>query len=106
MSDEKGPGVSSSNEVKVLFDADLDKHLDMASLVAICRRAIDADAEDRLVAPPRHSVEFGDGQLVFTTGGLDDTIGFRAYGTFPRSKQDQVVAVWDRSEGALRGVVI
>jgi len=98
--------MSAANEIRVLFDADIAEDLDMAALVAVCRDAIDADTADRLVAPPRHSVDFGTGRLVFTTGGLDDTVGFRAYDTFPGSRQDQVVAVWDRSVGVLRGVVI
>jgi len=98
--------VSSPNEIRVLFDVDIDENLDMATLVEVCRVAVDADTAGRLVAPPRHGVDFGTGRLVFTTGGLDDTIGFRAYDTFPGSRQDQVVAVWDRSAGVLRGVVI
>lgn len=98
--------MSSSDEVQVLFDSDLSALVDMAHLVAVCAHAVDADADGRLVAPPRHSVDFGDGRLVFTAGGLDNTVGFRAYDTFRGSRQDQVVAVWDRAKGALDGVVI
>lgn len=61
--------MSSSNDIEVLFDADLGDLVDMAQLVAICASAVDADHQDRLVAPPRHSVDFGTGRLVFTTGG-------------------------------------
>ncbi len=98
--------MDSSTDIQVLFDRDLATGTNMAHLVEVCADAIDADADDRLVAPPRHSVDFGDGRLVFTTGGLADTVGFRAYDTFPESRQDQVVAVWDRSTGTLIGIVV
>lgn len=98
--------MTSRNDVRVLFDSDLSSGASMTRLVEICARAIDADASGSLVAPPRHSVDFGTGRLVLTTGGFGDTVGFRAYDTFPGSRQDQVVAVWDRSAGTLTGLVI
>ncbi len=98
--------MNSTSDIVVLFDADVRACAQMDQLVAICAEAVDADADARLVAPPRSSVEFEAGRLVFTTGGLDDVVGFRAYDTFPGSRQDQVVAVWGQSTGTLKGVVV
>lgn len=82
--------MSSSKDIEVLFDADLVALADTAELVAICASVVDADFESRLVAPPRHNVDFGTGRLVFTIGGLDDTIGFRVYDTFPGSRNTRL----------------
>ena len=98
--------MTARDDVQVLFDDDLSTHPPMAHLVAICAHAIDADADGRLVAPPRHGVDVGAGRLVFTTGGLGGTVGFRAYDTFPGSRQDQIVAVWDQPTGTLTGIVV
>ncbi len=98
--------MEASHDIQVLFNADLASRTNMAHLIEVCAHALDADVDNRLVAPPRHSVDFATGRLVFTTGGLDDVVGFRAYDTFPRSRQDQVVAVWDRSTRTLIGIVI
>jgi ornithine cyclodeaminase len=61
------------------------------------------------VAPPRHIVEFGNGDLVFTIGGDRDVAGFRAYQTFARPghpADDQVIAAWERSTGEMLGLAI
>ncbi|MEX2245363.1 MAG: ornithine cyclodeaminase family protein [Dehalococcoidia bacterium] len=63
-----------------------------------------------LVAPPRFDLRTGSGALVFTAGALTDgslAHGFRVYGVFPNApSDDQLVAVYDGSDGRLRGIVI
>ena len=57
----------------------------MPALIAVVERCLRAKADGRLVAPPRHSVAFDAGQLVFTIGGIaagaegGGIAGFRVY---------------------------
>lgn len=95
-----------SKAVPVLFDPDVERLAVMRDLVEVCRSGLEADFRGDLIAPPRHQVDFHNGNLIFTTGGTLDVVGFRAYETFPNSKQDQVVAVWNVGSGRLAGVVI
>jgi len=98
--------MASDRSIPVLNDSDIETAADMASLINICDAAIVAAANDEMTAPARHAVDFGAGQLVFTTGGNKQAVGFRAYDTFPNSKQDQVVAVWHPNSGQLTGVIV
>lgn len=92
--------------IPVLNDGDVDALADMAELVRICDAAVVSASLNEMSAPARHAVEIGPGRLVFTIGGNDSAVGFRAYETFPNSRQDQVVAVWHPTSGGLAGVVI
>ncbi len=98
--------MASDRTIPVLNDSDIETAADMASLINICDAAVVAAASDELTAPARHAVSFGPGQLVFTTGGNEQAVGFRAYDTFPNSEQDQVVAVWHPDSGHLAGVIV
>jgi ornithine cyclodeaminase len=67
------------------------------------------DFAGKIVAPPRHSVGFHAGKIVFTTGGNDRLAGFRAYESFAshqRIAEQQLVAAWDTHTCALKGVHI
>lgn len=97
--------------VKVVADRDL---LDR-SLIALAIEAVERAFRDRaagmLVSPPRHCVRIGAaGDLVFTVGGVnggaEPVAGFRAYTTFNAERDEQVVAIWNSSTGALVGLVI
>ncbi|HET6221991.1 MAG TPA: hypothetical protein VFE11_07485 [Dongiaceae bacterium] len=96
----------------ILTDADVAARADMRALIAVIERALRAKAAGRLVAPPRHRVEFDDrGALVFTVGGVigdGDLAGFRAYETFqgPADSRAQLVAVWNSATGAFKGIVV
>jgi ornithine cyclodeaminase len=96
----------------ILTDADVAARADMRAMVAVIERALRAKAEGRLVAPPRHRVEFPDrGSLVFTVGGIiddGDLAGFRVYETFqrPGDNRAQLVAVWNNATGAFKGIVV
>jgi ornithine cyclodeaminase len=98
--------MAARREIRVLTDHDVVGLANMAELVRVCAHAVQADAANLLSAPARHAVDLGSGQIVFTTGGDDHAVGFRAYETMPGSKQDQVVAVWHRDSGELAGVVV
>jgi ornithine cyclodeaminase len=91
---------------KILEDTDLYNVEAARIAVAAVRDAVSAHGDGLLVAPPRHTVPFGRGALVFTVGGSDSIVGFRAYETFPTSAQDQVVAVWDTRTGNLEGIAV
>ena len=99
----------------ILNDADVTRLARMSALVAVVERCLLAKAEGRLVAPPRHSVAFETGQLVFTIGGIaaaegasEGIAGFRVYETFrgSGSARAQLVAVWESGSGNLLGLVV
>ena len=92
----------------VLTDEDVERLADMPALVDAMIEALKTKARGRLVAPPRHGVEFAGGSLVFTVGGTDAIAGFRAYQTFESGVEDdqQVVCVWDTATAKLKGVVL
>lgn len=98
--------MASDRSIPVLNDLDIETATNMASLINICDAAVVAAANREMTAPARHAVDFGAGQLVFTAGGNEQAVGFRAYDTFPNSKQEQVVAVWHPNSGLLAGVVV
>lgn len=115
---DKGRDAPQSSRVDsfvILTDAEVNALARMPDLVAVIVRCLEAKAQGRLVAPPRHSVAFDSGQLVFTIGGIDaggderaGIAGFRVYETFRGSgaARAQLVAVWDSVSGDLRGLVI
>lgn len=92
--------------IPVLNDGDVEALADMVEIIRICDDAVVAAALDNLTAPARQTVDFGAGRLVFTAGGNNRAVGFRAYETFPGSRQEQVVAVWHPGSGRLAGVVV
>jgi ornithine cyclodeaminase len=107
--------ISAMTSFLILNDADVGALARMADLVAVVERCLQAKVHDRLVAPPRHSVAFDTGQLVFTIGGIaadadgrNGIAGFRVYETFPGTgtARAQLVAVWDSGSGDLRGLIV
>src|ERR1044071_6465374 len=96
---------------KILSDADLDAGRDMSKAIVAIERAMAARANNQLVAPPRHSVTFGERALTFTIGGVldaDSVAGFRVYDSAAgkSSNAEQIVAVFDTARGAFKGLVI
>lgn len=100
--------------VPILYDDDVLALAEMGELVALVENCLRARAAGRLVAPPRHTVAFGDrGKLVFTIGGVDrdespGAAGFRVYETFAGAgrQRAQLVAVWNGASGDLLGLII
>jgi alanine dehydrogenase len=96
----------------ILSDADVKRLADMGELVALLMDYFRARPEGRMVAPPRHAVEFGDrGRLVFTIGGVagrEGFAGFRVYDTFgPEGEaQAQLTAIWNLDRSALDGILL
>jgi ornithine cyclodeaminase len=90
----------------ILADADLQTSEVMQAALPAVREAVELHRRGALVAPPRHEVSFGPGSLVFTIGGTELAPGFRVYETFPGSRQDQLVAVWDGTSGSLQGLIV
>jgi len=105
---------ASTGTYLVLEDSDVLELATMAEIVATIERCFEAKIGGRLIAPPRHSVDFDDGALVFTIGGLmrhgrwPGIAGFRAYETFAGTPVDrsQVVAVWNFPSGRLEGLIL
>ena len=69
----------------VLNDHQVEEAADVATLVKICDATVVAASRDEITAPPRHAVDFGIGQLIFTTGGSDQAVDSRAYDIFPKA---------------------
>lgn len=95
--------------MRILTDDDIDR-VPLAPLIAAVRKQIVADAGGQAVAPPRHLVPFGKGNLTFTIGGDQSIAGFRAYQTFAGRHggpdEHQVVAAWDQSTGEMFGLAL
>jgi ornithine cyclodeaminase/alanine dehydrogenase-like protein (mu-crystallin family) len=94
--------------VRILLDRDIDQVPLEAFFVALRRYLVD-DANGNAVSPPRHAIDFPEGKLVFTSGGNRSIAGFRAYHRLAnanRIEDSQIVAVWDRLAGTLKGVAI
>jgi ornithine cyclodeaminase/alanine dehydrogenase-like protein (mu-crystallin family) len=96
---------------QIMTDEDVNRILQIETVVNIIEQTLRARAEGALVAPPRFSVELGEGALVFTAGAerkYARAMGFRVYDTFPHSAshQSQFVAILDSGTGELRGLVI
>ncbi len=95
----------------LLTDDELDVRLPMAAAIRGVERALREHAGGTLIAPPRFSVPGGRGSLVFTVGGTagaQKVLGFRVYDTFGGDSpgRRQIVAVYDGTDGALRGIVV
>lgn len=93
----------------ILRDDDIDNIEGMKVALTAVEAALFAKARGLLTAPPRQHVTCPGGDIVFTSGAVTEPrsiAGFRAYNTFPHSKQDQVVVVWDTDMGALKGIVL
>lgn len=96
---------------QIMTDEDVNRILQMETVVNVIEQTLRARAEGALVAPPRFSVELGEGALVFTAGAEPKyarAMGFRVYDTFPHSAShhSQLVAIFDSGTGELRGLVI
>ncbi len=96
---------------RIITDEDIDRILQIETVVNVIEQTLRAKAEGALMAPPRFSVDVDMGALVFTAGAemkYSRSIGFRVYDTFPESSPDhpQLVAVFDSETGDFRGLVI
>jgi ornithine cyclodeaminase/alanine dehydrogenase-like protein (mu-crystallin family) len=94
--------------MRILTDADIER-VPLAPLLAAVRAHLAADAASEAVAPPRHIVRFGEGELIFTIGGDRSIAGFRAYQTFAKPghpADDQVIAAWDQASGEMLGLAV
>jgi len=94
--------------MRILQEEDLNAIPTRVFLDAV-RAQIEADARGEAIAPPRHTVNFDPGALVFTCGGNKEVAGFRVYDTFPKAKnakEDQLVVAFDRESAKLKGIAI
>jgi ornithine cyclodeaminase/alanine dehydrogenase-like protein (mu-crystallin family) len=95
--------------VTILTNRDVERLVSMREAIAALEQALRHKGSGEFVAPPRHYVANKRGALAFTIGGdaAEGVIGFRAYGMFPGSSEDeQLVVVYDAASGALRGIVV
>lgn len=95
----------------IVTDRDLEK-VPMEVAISAISEFFESAKVGKVVSPPRHSVQAGDGGLTFTIGAelqSSKTIGFRVYDTYPSSSgtdTDQIVAIYSTVESQLKGLVI
>ena len=95
----------------ILTDEDINRILEMETVVAVIEQTLKAKAEGALVAPERFSVDADLGGLVFTAGAeqkYSQSIGFRVYETFSNKtpEHQQLVVVFESQTGRFKGLII
>ncbi len=96
---------------RILTDEDVDRIVDIGTIINVVEQMFRAKAEGAVLAPPRFSVDLEAGGLVFTAGAetkYSRSVGFRVYDTFPKSSGDhtQLTIVFDSQTGDFRGLII
>jgi len=94
--------------VTVLSNSDVHRLVFMREAVEAVEEALLRRGAGEFLTPPRHYVANRKGALTFTIGGdaAEGVFGFRVYGMFPGSHEDdQLVVVYDAATGELRGIV-
>jgi ornithine cyclodeaminase len=94
--------------VTILSNDEVLRLVSMREAVEVVEQALAGRGAGEFVSPHRHYVTNRNGALTFTIGGdaAEGVIGFRVYGMFPGSREDdQLVVVYDAATGALRGIV-
>lgn len=103
--------MTEQRTIPILRDEDVERHLTMREAVEIMTEAFRLHGRGKLTGPARPVVDVGNGQLVFTCGGVSDeqpSVGFRVYdlGQIGSPERDEVVAVFDATNGALKGLTV
>lgn len=94
--------------MRILTDREIDT-LDVSQCAKILRQYLVDEDKGIATSPPRLAADLVDDQIVFTSGGDAQLIGFRAYtyrAGLRHGKEDQIVACWDRAKHDLKGVAI
>ena len=92
--------------IEMLTDADVASRAGAKHAVETMRAAVEAAHRGELQAPPRVAADLGEGRFAFTAGRWRGRwYGYRAYDTFDRAHDDQLVVVHDDATGRLRGLV-
>jgi ornithine cyclodeaminase/alanine dehydrogenase-like protein (mu-crystallin family) len=89
----------------LLHDEDVQK-LSYADAVQVMEGFFLARAAGNTAGMPRWEFPFPEGRLTFTVGAAPESVGFRVYARGDFQVDEQLVAVWDRQTGALKGLVV
>lgn len=92
--------------VLILSDNDVHNHISPLDAVTIMESMFKARATGQTVGSPRWDLQFDEGRIVFTVGAVPEGVGFRTYIRGSYTHDDQLVAVWNRHTGELKGVVV
>lgn len=90
----------------LLSDEQVHRLITPTEAVAVMENVFRARAAGQTAGSPRWSQNFPQGSLTFTVGAVPEGVGFRAYVRGSFEHDDQLVAVWQRETGQLRGVVV
>ena len=94
--------------ITIVSNSDVTRLVSMREAVDALEQALERKGEGAFITPPRHYFATEKGALAFTIGGdaVSGVVGFRVYGMFPGSREDdQLVVVYDAATGELRGIV-
>jgi alanine dehydrogenase len=89
----------------LLTDSDVNK-LNYADAIQAMEAFFIARAKGETAGMPRWELPYQEGRLTFTVGASSDGVGFRVYARGNYQHDDQLVAVWSRETGALKGLII
>jgi ornithine cyclodeaminase len=90
----------------LLQDEDVQQLVSYAEAIAVMEKVFLARAKGETESPPRWELPFAEGRLTFTVGAVPDAVGFRTYVRGNYDYDEQLVAVWDRASGALKGLIV
>ncbi|MBE0691083.1 MAG: ornithine cyclodeaminase family protein, partial [Anaerolineae bacterium] len=90
----------------LLNDDDLHQHMSPAEAVEVMESVFRARADGQTAGAARWELPFPEGRMTFTPGAVPEGVGFRVYVRGQFAHDDQVVVVWDRTSGALKGFVV
>jgi len=90
----------------LLNNDDLRQHVSPAEAVEVMESVFRARADGQTAGAARWELPFPEGRMTFTPGAVPGGVGFRVYLRGSFDHDDQVVVVWDRDSGALKGIVV
>jgi alanine dehydrogenase len=90
----------------LLHDEDVQKR-SYADAIQVIENFFLQRANLKTAGQPRSQFEYEEGRsLTFTIGASEESVGFRVYARGNYQHDDQLVAVWDRETGALKGLIV
>jgi alanine dehydrogenase len=90
----------------ILHEDDVKRHISPVEAIAVMEKVFLARANHETAGMPRWELPFQEGRITFTVGAVPEGVGFRAYIRGDFKQDEQLVAVWDKESGALKGLVI
>jgi len=98
--------IPADHKPLMLTDSDVLRLITPVEAVSVMESVFLARAKGTAFGIPRVHVQYPAGNMTITPGGVDDVIGHRTYVRENTIYDDQLVTVWDRKSGRLRGLIV